>query len=161
MFNVATTAGIFFEFDEERFFEKPDCKRGDLILPFGSFLVSNVGVKIDLASPFGAWSGHKKWSEVAPGIAALWLIISGERPHVSEQTFCDVILGMMTSHQRDVFEWRLDNEDWIEAADTLIKRWTIELADRCPQKTASNSLRRIAKMDVTRLDSYAMKHFLS
>jgi len=151
-------AWSFFEVDEERMYEEPAAEEGDIELPFGSFLVCETGVTVNLEEPFSIWSGHKSWSSVAPNLAALWLVVTGEG-ELGGNSFCDKVLSVMSTRQRDVFEERLD-ADWMKSADILIKEWAPLLATKCPHKSVSDDLKNLRVWDAPTLDRYANQHFL-
>lgn len=143
-----------------RLYEKPNPVKGDLSLPIGKFLVCGTGIRAELEDPLTMLSGHVPWNKVAPKIAALWLMVEGVGS-TDGTSFCDRVLGMMTDHQRDQFEERLDTDGWSRSTEVLIKRWAPSIAAICPSQSASHDLKYIQSWDAGTLDSYAKRHFLS
>jgi hypothetical protein len=134
----------------------------DLSLDIGSVFVTELGVHVLLRSPLDRLSDFYDWKSVPFGISALRTLVSGEDATVLWKLSNQ--LGL-SSAEMDLLDLEFVDSspaqkskskiiDMIRTDTDKLMAWSMNLADRCPIREVSDTLRSLPSMSSAEVDRY-------
>lgn len=142
-----------------------ECAR--LVVPVGTFQVTNLGVQARLQSPLSRLSGVYPWALVPVGFAMMRILVLGDnrgelitklvaRFHITDAELdaIDSEIGVVWKHP-DYREIVATNP-WCQSLEQ-IKSWCSSLARQCPYQSTAWDLAQIRRMSDDQLEQYVMR----
>lgn len=137
---------LFMSNRKQRRTDVPDPTKGDLVLPTGTFLITETGVMCQLRPPLARLSGHYTWAKTPMGLAVLRVLVLGD----DNDDVCSKLVKLIgfSDDELDMFEVGIGKDCSAYLAQDVgqVLSWAPALASRCPMSSVAHDLRRLKSM---------------